>query len=147
MDIRKIVLAASALIFSVSAFSATEHNDIQAVDTPFDHHDNSGPFRKGAELVRHAQNQKRIASAELTSAVASKDIGDVAVIVDNGSIIVPPKPGNQFDIATPNSIRFTPSGPGAFDVAFAGGPNPSSDARDDVLICGTRIDRTVRAIR
>lgn len=122
MDIRKIVLAASALIFSVSAFSATEHNDIQAVDSPFDHHDNSGPFRKGAELVRHAQNQKRIAGAEFTSAVASNDIGDVAVIVDNGSIIIPPKPGNQFDIGTPNSIRFTPSGPGAFDVTFGGGP-------------------------
>jgi len=115
-----IILALLSAAAGSTAFAATEHNDIQAVNSPFDHHDNSGPFRKGAELVRHAQNQRRLAGVTTDTAVDSVDVGDVAVIVDNGSILIPPRPANPFDLGTPNAIRFVPSGSAAFDVSFSG---------------------------
>jgi hypothetical protein len=126
---RQLFLLAVGLAMSLGANAATEHNDIQAVNTPFDHHDNTGPYRKGAELVRHAQNQKRLEGQSTTlAAVESVDVGDVAVIVDNGSILIPPKPSNPFDLGTPSALlfvagadEFTVSAPGtAFDPGIGG---------------------------
>lgn len=115
-----IILGLLAAAAGSAAFGATDHGDIQAVDSPFEHHDNSGPFRKGAELVRHAQNMRRLSGITAEAAVSSVDVGDVAVIVDNGSIIIPPKPGNPYDLGAPNAISFLPAGADAFDVSFSG---------------------------
>jgi hypothetical protein len=129
MPMRQLFLFAVGLAMSLGAHAATEHDDIQAVNTPFDHHDNTGPYRKGAELVRHAQNQKRLEGQSATlAAVESVDVGDVAVIVDNGSILIPPKPSNPFDLGTPSALlfvagadEFTISAPGtAYDPTIGG---------------------------
>jgi len=109
MTIKRLLTAVFVLMLSVGANAETEHNDIQAVGSPFDHADGSGPYRKSTELVRHAVNQKRLAAqGAATSAVESVDIGDVAVIVDNGSILIPAKPANPFDLSVPSGLNFAP---------------------------------------
>ncbi len=105
------------LAVTPSAFAASEAPSIGAVDSPFDHADGSGPYRKGRELVRHAVNQARIASQSASMpAVQSTDVGDVAVIVDNGSILIPPKPATPFDLTVPSGLNFAP-GTDSFTVS------------------------------
>ena len=48
------------------------------------------------------------------------DVGDVAVIVDNGAILIPPQLANLFDLTLPTNITFMP-GMDQFGVAFAAG--------------------------
>ena len=118
MTTRQFFLGVASFLLSVAAEAATHQDDIQAVNTPVEHHDGSGPYRKGEELVRHARNLARLAEAGAVSAAAqSIDVGDVAVIVDNGQILIPPRPANPFDLAQPSSISFVTSGAGAFAVS------------------------------
>ncbi len=113
-------LSVLALAVTPAVFAGSDPPSIGAVDSPFDHADGTGPFRYSQELVRHARNQARIAAQGLVMpAIQSTDVGDVAVIVDNGSILIPPKPATPFDLAVPGAISWTP-GVDAFDVAFAG---------------------------
>ena len=118
MTIRQFFLGVASFFLSMAAGAATHQDDIQAVNTPVEHHDGSGPYRKGEELVRHARNLARLAEVGAVSAAAqSIDVGDVAVIVDNGQILIPPRPANPFDLAQPFSISFVTSGAGAFAVS------------------------------
>ena len=76
---------------------------------PCDHYDGSDRFRKSRELVRHAVNQAQLASQGfVATAAVSIDVGDVAVIVDNGSILIPPRPANPFDLTVPPGLNFDP---------------------------------------
>ena len=118
MIARKLLSGGLVLLMSMGAFADSEHNDIRAVNSPFDHYDGSDRFRKSRELVRHAVNQAQLASQGFVATAAeSIDVGDVAVIVDNGSILIQPKPANPFDLLVPSSLTFTPNGSAAFDVA------------------------------
>jgi hypothetical protein len=83
---------------------------------------NSGPFKRidttlsherSRQLLIHQRNRARAAAAPVAQ---SEDIGDVAVIVDNGAILVPPTAGHPFDLTAPAAIVFTPS-TGGFNVA------------------------------
>ena len=107
MIARKLLSGGVVLLMSMGAFADTEHNDIRAVNSPFDHYDGSDRFRKSRELVRHAVNQSQLSSqGYVASAAESIDVGDVAVIVDNGSILIQPKPANPFDLTVPSGLNF-----------------------------------------
>lgn len=102
-----------------AVFAGTVPPSVGAVDSPFDHADGTGKYRESQEFLRHLRNQQRIAGQENMPAIQSADIGDVAVIVDNGSILIPPRPANPFDLSVPTALIFIP-GVDAFDVAFSG---------------------------
>jgi len=108
------------LLGAALAFGKEEPKSIPWEETgPFKHVDGTGPHRTSHELLQHHRNQARLASA---SDAVSQDVGDVAVIVDNGAIFIPPRPANPFDLPTPVRITFTPTN-GGFSVASAsGGP-------------------------
>ena len=77
MIAKKLLWGGVTLLLSMSVFATSEHNDIQAVDSPFSHHDGSDRYRKSRELVRHAVNQGRLASQGFVATAAeSIDIGD-----------------------------------------------------------------------
>jgi hypothetical protein len=76
----------------------------------------SSPGHSGSkQLLIHHRNRFRAASA---AAAMTQDVGDVAVVVDNGAIIVPPVDIHPFDLAVPASVVFTPALAG-YSVAFA----------------------------
>ena len=76
--------------------------------------DHSPRYTRSQQLLIHHRNRHRAAAA---APAVSQDVGDVAVIVDNGAIIVPPTTLNAFDLDSRN-IVFTPA-PGGFSVASA----------------------------
>lgn len=79
--------------------------------------------------LTHARNQKRLQQASSASNVAeSMDIDmdgdgvlDIAVIVDNGNIIVPARPTNLLDLQPGMQIRYTLTGTDSFLVELAEG--------------------------
>ena len=105
MSKRFLTLAGLALLLaSPFTFAAETPKSILWEETgPFEHVDGTGPHRTSHNLLMHHRNQANIASAP--NAV-SQDIGNVAVIVDNGSIIIQPRPANSFDLPVPSAIRF-----------------------------------------
>lgn len=104
-------------VAGVPAVLAGSHSaDVKAVNSPWQHADGTGRFRKSQELVRHARNQARLASQGAAASATSFDAGNVAVIVDNGRILIPPRPATPFDLAVPSGLRFVP-GTDAFSVA------------------------------
>ncbi len=119
MNRRIIALVALALLFAGSTtFAAKIPKSIPWEDTgPFEHIDGSGPHRDSHNKVLQARAAKLTANA---SAPASADVGDVAVIVDDGTLIIPPTPPNLFDIAAGTTISFAP-GAGDFSVSSAAG--------------------------
>lgn len=103
---------------AATAFAASEPKSIHWYETgPFRHVDGSGPYRKSQEMLRHLRNERRIAAAGLSGvANQSADVGEVAVIVDNGRILIPPRPASPFDLSVPSGLRFDP---GATTNSFA----------------------------
>ena len=112
---------------TVLTYAASEPKSILWYDTgPYKHVDDSGPTRKSRELLRHLRNQRRIAAMAPATPIVSADVGDVAVIVDNGSILIPPRPANPFDLGASSGLRFDPAGSAsAFTVSAAA---PALDA-------------------
>jgi hypothetical protein len=104
-----LVACGVCAIASVLTYAAPDPKSILWHDTGAKHVDDSGPFRRSRELLRHARNMKRLASAPLAAAV-SADVGNVAVVVDNGRILIPPRPASPFDLAVPSGLRFDPAG-------------------------------------
>jgi hypothetical protein len=96
-------------VTSVLTFAAPEPKSILWHDTGAKHVDDSGRLRRSRELLRHARNMKRLASTTARASV-SADVGNVAVIVDNGRILIPPRPASPFDLAVPSALRFDPAG-------------------------------------
>ncbi len=121
---KSFVTGLCLLLGAALAFGNEEPKSIPWEETgPFKHVDGTGPHRTSHELLQHHRNQARLASA---SDAVSQDVGDVAVIVDNGAILIPPRPANPFDLPTPARITFTPTS-GGFSVASASGsPAPAN---------------------
>lgn len=120
---RNVVLSIVGLLLTtLMAFGKEEPKSIPFDNTgPFKHVDGSGPYRKSAELLRHQRNMARLAaSGQYVADAVSMDVGDVAVIVDNGAILIPPQLANLFDLTLPTNITFMP-GMDQFGVAFAAG--------------------------
>ncbi len=86
------------------------------MNSPWHHADGTGKYRKSQELVRHARNEARLASQGASASATSFDAGNIAVIADNGRIIIPPRPANPFDLSVPSGLRFSP-GTDAFSVS------------------------------
>ena len=111
-----IILLALLLVASM-AFGNDGSQVILPQNTePFKRVDRSGLENTHAELLRHQRNMARRTQA--ASGAVSQDVGDVAVVVDNGSIIIQPQQANPIDLALPTNITFNPTA-GGFAVAFA----------------------------
>ncbi len=122
MKARSLLAVSVALALAITAapaFSAEIPKSIPWVDTgPFDHVDGSGPHRDSANLV--IQSRAAQLAANPLAAKMSRDVGDVAVIVDDGTLIIPPTPQNLYDLASGTTITFVP-GTGDFAVSSAAG--------------------------
>ncbi len=122
MRARSLLAVTAALALAITAapaFTAEIPKSIPWVDTgPFDHVDGSGPHRDSANLVIQSRAAKLTANP--LAAKMSRDVGDVAVIVDDGTLIIPPIPPNPYDIAPGTTIDFAP-GTGDFSVSSAAG--------------------------
>lgn len=110
-------LPIGALAGAPYLLAESESPDLKAVSSPWHHADGTGKFRKSQELVRHARNQARLATQGTSTPATSFDAGNVAVIVDNGRILIPPKAANPFDLAVPSGLRFAPGGTDSFSVS------------------------------
>ncbi|MCH8289165.1 MAG: hypothetical protein IID12_08685, partial [Candidatus Marinimicrobia bacterium] len=67
-------------------------------------------------ILSHAENVKRLSKIQLAPSVSADfDDGDVAVMVDDGTLLIPPG-SNPFDLDG-LTLLFTPNGSGGYDVA------------------------------
>lgn len=111
-----LALAMAALVLPGTARAAPEPKSIPWDDTGgFDHVDGSGMQREGHSLLLHQRNAANIAAS---AGAESQDIGDIAVIVDNGSILTQPAGPNLFDLASGTAIHLSP-GTDEFSLAIA----------------------------
>ncbi|MGH3130161.1 MAG: hypothetical protein ACRDNX_05035, partial [Gaiellaceae bacterium] len=111
-----LVAQAVALAAVAGGYAADEPKSINWEETgPFRHVDGTGPHTTSQQLLL-AQRARRIASSGVP---VSQDVGNVAVVVDNGKIFVQPKPGNPFDLMTPTNIEWTRVDADTFSAAFA----------------------------
>ena len=132
---KKYTLITLALLLIASITFGSDGPQLIVPQPPkaFENFDRSGRENTKAELFQHQRNVARRAGAASAAAV-SEDVGDVAVVVDNGSIISQPRPANPIDLVLPININFNPTA-GGFAVAFApptfdptiGGALPLSD--------------------
>jgi len=105
------------VLLAVLTVIADDPKSILWEDTgSFKHIDRSSAHELSRQLLLHHRNRFRIASAP---SAASLDAGDVAVIVDNGAILIPPADPHLIDLAVPTNIMWTPTATG-FSVALAG---------------------------
>jgi len=79
-------------------------------------------------VLTHDRNLRRLGGSTSSAAAVSEDVdvdgdgvGDVAVIVDNGRIIVPARPANPLELQAGMRIRFTPTAADTFHVELATG--------------------------
>ncbi len=118
-----IGLFVGAAAWVPSVLAESERADLKPVSSPWHHADGTGKFRKSQELVRHARNEARLAGQGASAAAATSfDAGNIAVVVDNGRILIPPRPANPFDLAVPSGLRFEPAGTDAFNVSAPATP-------------------------
>ena len=67
----------------------------------------------GDVLWRHAAARRLRASSEIATSLANEDIGEIAVIQDEGDVITP---ANAFDLQQ-SGLRFAPRAGGGYDVS------------------------------
>ena len=129
MKKRALVTLLGILLMTPLSFGHDEPKSIPFDETGrFKHVDGSGSHRDSSVLLEHHRNRARAANA---SAAISEDVGDVAVVVDNGAIIRQPFPANPIDLSFRN-ITFTPTA-GGFNVT------PSAATGLDPAVGGARI--------
>ena len=116
--VKPISVLATALLVASIANAAPKGKSIPFVDSgPFQHVDGSGPHRDSMNILAQARAAHISANANVPE---SRDVGDVAVIVDDGTLIIPPRPPKLYDIPTGTILTFTP-GADEFTVSSAGG--------------------------
>lgn len=118
MASRDRVLVALLFGLAATASAAEEAASILEDSAPVGHVDASGAHRESHQLLLHHRSASRRGGRP---DAASADVGDVAVIADNGRIVLKPRPESRFDLTAPTSLRFTPQGDG-FRVTFADTP-------------------------
>jgi hypothetical protein len=81
-------------------------------------------------MLNHARNQKRLQLATSANSAAAESMDfdvngdgilDIAVVVDNGKIIIPARAANALDLAPGMRIRYTPTVSATFLVELAEG--------------------------
>ncbi|MCI0635025.1 MAG: hypothetical protein L0206_14090, partial [Actinobacteria bacterium] len=101
------VLVALVVLVPSWAWAARTPKSIPFAETgPFEHVDGSGPHRDSHNLLLQARAARLERNAAATN--ASRDVGDVAVIVDDGTLIIPPIAPSPFDIPAGTTIAFVP---------------------------------------
>lgn len=94
-------------------------------------------------VLTHHRNQQRLASSNGAGgpAAESMDIDvdgdgtlDIAVVVDNGSIIVPARPANPLDLEPGMRINYQPAGTDTFEVQLDTGQAVNTDIGPDLLL-------------
>lgn len=104
------------VLASVAAWAADVPKSILWEDSgPFKEIDSNSAHRLSRQILLHQRNRLRLASA---ATAASTDVGDIAVIADNGAIVIPAKAPNPIDLTLPTNVVFTPTATG-FGVGFA----------------------------
>ncbi len=91
------------------------------------HMNEPGPDEARARaFLTHSRNERRLQSAGALDDAQSADVDvdgdgvpDIAVIVDNGKIILPAVPPNALDLAAGMRIHYAPVGADAFGVSLA----------------------------
>lgn len=123
MPSRRVATVVVCALASVLTYAAPEPKSIPWSATgPYKHVDDSGRHRRTRERLRSIRNEKRLAATKPATPIVSADVGDVAVIVDNGSILIPPRSASPFDLPTPSALRFSPIGADAFAVSASATP-------------------------
>ncbi len=114
-----VVFLLALTISLSSAENVFDKKSLQFEETgPFKHLDIDESYRRSRELLIHDRNTRRLAAAGLSSAnTVSTDVGDVAVLVDNGKIFIPPAPANPSDLSAGSAFNFTPNGSDQFNVS------------------------------
>lgn len=118
MRARPFGVALTAVLASATLVANDPSSFLVGNSGPFKRIDTSPSHERSRQLLIHQRNRTRAAAAPVAQ---SQDIGDVAVIVDNGAILVPPTAGHPFDLTAPSAIVFTPS-TGGFSVAAIQAP-------------------------
>ena len=72
-------------------------------ESGIEHLDEAGPHVGARARVQHLRNARKNVARAATGA----NIGDVIVLIDNGSMILPPRPGNVVDLSN-RSFTFEP---------------------------------------
>ncbi len=89
------------LFTSIAANAAPEPKSIPWEDTgPFRHVDGTGVVRNAHNKLLHQRNQVNATAGQ----PETMDVGDVAVIIDDGSIVIQPAPARPFDLSTPGAL-------------------------------------------
>jgi hypothetical protein len=122
MRARSFAVVLTAVVASVTLAADNPSSFLVGNSGPFKRIDTSPAHERSRQLLLHQRNQARAAAAP---AAQSQDIGDVAVIVDNGAILVPASAGHPFDLTAPSAIVFTPT-TGGFGVAASSVPFDSA---------------------
>ena len=113
---KRLLAFGLAALFVSATWAADQSKSILFEDTgPFKHVDETSAHRLSRQMLLHERNRIRLASAP--NAV-SQDVGDIAVIADNGAILIQPRPASPVDLPLPTNLTFTPTATG-FNVAFA----------------------------
>src|SRR5262245_31319547 len=107
-------MAAALLVLAISiAFSLEQPESLPFEQTgSFKHIDVDNSTSLARALLQRQRNLRRPAQPP---AAVSQDIGDVAVVVDNGVIVNPPHPAHSIDLAPGTKLTFTPAA-GGFSV-------------------------------
>ena len=82
-------------------------------------HNDTGRYADSQARLDHHRNQAR--HPHPPGQVNKEDVGDIAVIADNGSIVIPPRPAKPFDLTLTTNIDFTPVA-GGYRVTSSNGP-------------------------
>lgn len=116
--VKSISVLATTLLAASIANAAPKEKTIPFVDSgPFQHVDGSGPHRDSMNILAQARAVHISANANVPE---SRDVGDVAVIVDDGTLIIPPRPPKLYDIPAGTILTFIP-GTDEFAVSSTGG--------------------------
>ena len=110
-----LVSAALGLLCAASAAGAPEPGSTAFGGVgPWAQLDGTGPRADAAQDLADA----RLGFRRVAPMAGAMDVGNVAVIVNDGTIVSPPRPESPFDLSMPMDLVFAPTGDG-FSVAFA----------------------------
>ena len=110
------VLTSVHLLFTISAIPAEKANQVDVPSNGFVC--GTYPGRVYDELRKHRINVARLQSQTFKKlTTVSRDVGDIAVIEDDGSLVAVPPFLSAFDLDG-LKMHFSPNGSGGYDVSF-----------------------------
>lgn len=111
---RFLAAGLAALLASATAIAGGPGPAGWAQDQPIKRVDHDRVHQRSQNRLIHHRNRFRAAAA---AAAVSQDVGDVAVLVDNGAMLIPARDPNLRDLPLPVSLSFVPTADG-FSVSM-----------------------------